>query len=110
MMRWFVRLARPASRQLLAPAAPDEVLLQGVAVLRAVGARIVRYEAEAGTLEATVAPWSVTGVVRLTAVVDGTGARVRIDREAPGSGPLLRLLERELTRGPTDPEDREERV
>lgn len=110
MMRWFVRLARPAPRQLLAPAAPDEVLLQGVAVLRAAGARIVRCEVEAGALEARVEPWTIPGVVRLTAVADGTGARVRIDSDAPGSGALLRLLARELARGPVDPDEREERT
>lgn len=110
MMRWFVRLARPAPRQLLAPGAPDEVLLQGVAVLRAIGARIVRCEVEAGTLEAAVEPWSIPGVVRLTAVADGTGTRVSLDSDAPGSGPLLRLLERELARGPADPDEREERL
>lgn len=110
MMRWLVRLARPAPRQLLVPAAPDEVLLQGVVVLRAAGARIVRYEVEAGRLEATVEPWSIPGVVRLAAVADGAGARVSLDCDAPGSGPLLRLLERELARGPAEAGDGEERV
>jgi len=104
MMRWLVRLARPAPRQLLAPAAPDEVLLQAVAVLRAVGARILRYDAETGALEARVAPWSIPGVVRLTAVADGAAARVIIESDAPGSRPLLRLLGSELTRGPGDRE------
>jgi len=108
MMRWLVRLARPAPRQLLAPAPPDEVLLQGVAVLRAVGARILRYDAEAGALEARVAPWSIPGVVRLTAVAEGAAARVTIESDAPGSRPLLRLLGRELSRGTAGgPGDRE---
>jgi hypothetical protein len=111
MMRWLVRLARPAPRRLLAPAAPDEVLLQGVTVLRAVGARILRYDVEAGTLEARVAPWSIAGVVRLTAVAEGAAARVVIESDAPGSWPLLRLLGRELARGPAgDAGEREERA
>jgi hypothetical protein len=112
MMRWFVRLARPTPRQLLAPDAPDEVLLQGVQVLRAVGARILRYDAEAGTLEARVAPWSIPGVVRLRVVADGPRARVTIESDAPGSRWLVCLLGRELARGmaaggPDDPTDRE---
>lgn len=98
-MEWLLRLARPGPRRLRAAAPPDTVLLQAVAVLRAAGARIVRYDVEAGTLEARVAPWSIPGTVRLTAEADGAAARVAIASDAPGSRALVRLLERELARG-----------
>jgi hypothetical protein len=112
MMRWLARLARPAPRRFQAPGGPDEVLLQAVAVLRALDARILRYDAEAGALEARVAPWGIPGVVRLTAAADGPAARVTIACDAPGARAIVRVLGRELARGapPGAVDEREDRT
>ena len=112
MMRWLARLARPAPRRLQVPGGPDEVLLQAVAVLRALDARILRYDAEVGTLEARVAPWGIPGLLRLTVAADGPAARVAIACDAPGARAVVRVLARELARGegPGAVDEREDRT
>jgi hypothetical protein len=49
-------------------AEPDAALLSSAAALRRLGARITRYDSEAGTLEAQVPP---AGIVRVRAAADG---------------------------------------
>ncbi len=47
---------------------PDVALLSSAAALRRLGARIIRYDSEAGTLEAQVSP--ADGVVRVRAAAE----------------------------------------
>lgn len=71
--------------------APEEVLLRGARALRRLGARITRYDAEEGTLEARARRWRTSGLVRLRVEDGGRGrARVRIDGDWAGGGWLGR--------------------
>ena len=61
-------------------AEPDAALLSSAAALRRLGARITRYDADSGTLEARLAP---AGVVRVRAASEHGGAtRVHLDGDA----------------------------
>jgi hypothetical protein len=67
--------------ELLVDAAPDDVLLGSVKVLRQMGARITRYDVEAQTLEALL-PGTV---IHLTAAPNADG-RARLSIEDHGLG------------------------
>ena len=60
-----------AARELVVPASPDEVLLRAALVLKRLGARITRYDGEAGTLEARAGRRLLPEVVRLRAAAEG---------------------------------------
>jgi hypothetical protein len=70
---------------------PEEVLLRGARALRRLGARLTRYDAEEGTLEAQARRGRTAGLVRLRVEDGGRGlSRVRIDGEWAGGGWLGR--------------------
>jgi len=81
---------------LITPAAPNEALSHAMAVLRALGGRITRYDGEDGSLEARVQRGRRCGTVRLQATARGAGSLVRVDSDAPAWGATRRLLQREL--------------
>jgi hypothetical protein len=74
---WWRRRGRAA---ILVAAEPDAALLSSAAALRRLGARITRYDAETGTLEAQLRP-HVTVRIRTAAERDGT-TRVHLDGDA----------------------------
>jgi hypothetical protein len=75
-MRWW---GRPA-RAVVVAAEPETALLSTAAALRRLGARITRYDGEAGTLEAEVAP---AALVRVQAAAESDGTtRVRLEGDA----------------------------
>ena len=98
LRRLAARLLGPRrhAASLLTPVAPDEALLRAIAVLRALGGRITRYDGEDGSLEARLARWRGWGTVRIRATARAVGSRVRVDSDAPAWGATRRLLEREL--------------
>jgi hypothetical protein len=72
-------------------AQPDEVLLASIAVLRRLGARITRYDGDAGMLEARVRRFWRWALIRLRAEPDGAGAtRLRVESDALGWAPMFR--------------------
>jgi hypothetical protein len=74
---WW-RRRRPVA--IVIAAEPDAALLSSAAALRRLGARITRYDTEAGTLEARLTP---TAIVRVrTAAADGGTTRVHLDGDA----------------------------
>ena len=89
-------LRRRRIRRLSVPAAPVDALLQSVAVLRHFGARDLRCDVEAGTLEARLAAGA-----RLTVAAreDAAGSRVTVETDGADWHGVGRTLERELTRG-----------
>ena len=92
------RLLARSRRTVFDAAAPaDEALLLAIAVLRHVGARITRYEAEAGALEARLTRWGREGLVRVSAAGE-TPARVTVEWDVVGGRAIERLLRTELTR------------
>lgn len=86
-----------AARELRLPAAPGDVVLRAALALRRLGARIVRYDAEEGTLEARCGRRLLPETVRLRAVPEGEGA-VRVVIETGGTDwrALVRQLAAEL--------------
>jgi hypothetical protein len=89
-MRWW----RPPARAVLVAADPDAALLSAAAALRRLGARITRYDSEAGTLEAQVAP-AATVRVRTTAAEDGA-TRVHLEGDGAARG-VIRHFRAALT-------------
>jgi hypothetical protein len=78
---------RPSA--ILVAAEPDVALLSSAAALRRLGARITRYDSEAGTLEAEVAP---AAVVRVRAAVEHEGTtRVHLEGDAATRGIIRRF-------------------
>jgi len=76
-----VQRRRGRAATLLVAADPEAALLSSAGALRRLGARITRYDAEAGTLEARVPPGSV---VRLSTVAnDANTTRVHLEGNAP---------------------------
>jgi hypothetical protein len=91
-MRWFAR-----ARAVVVAAQPDVVLLHSVAVLRRLGARITRYDAEAGTAEAHLRRLTRPAVVRLRAEAEGDGAtRLSVESDALLWAPLFRRFRGDL--------------
>lgn len=89
-------LARSRRTAFDAAAPADEALLRAVAVLRHVGARITRYDAEAGALEARLTRWGREGVVRVSAAGEAP-TRITVESDVVGGGAIERLLRGELT-------------
>ena len=75
-------------------AEPETALLASAAALRRLGARIARYETEAGRLEARLGAERI----RLAATRAGEDtSRLHVETDGPGAGALVRRLRRELT-------------
>ena len=92
------RLLARSRRTVFDTAAPvEEVLLLAVVVLRQVGARITRYEIEAGVLEARLMRWGREGLVRVSAAGEAP-TRVTVESDVVGGRAIERLLRTELTR------------
>jgi hypothetical protein len=68
------RLARARARDVVVAAEPDVVLMHGVAVLRRLGARITRYDAEA----------------------DGAATRLHVETDALVWAPMFRRFRGDL--------------
>jgi len=84
-------MPRPSrARDVVVDAQPDVALLASVAVLRHLGARITRYDAEAGTLEARVRRFLRPALIRLRAEPDGQATRLRVESDALGWAPMFR--------------------
>ena len=86
-MSW---LARARARDVVVAAEPDVVLMHGVAVLRRLGARITRYDAEAGTAEARLRRFARPALVRLQAEADGDVTRLHVESDALVWTPMFR--------------------
>jgi hypothetical protein len=79
------------NREIVVAGSPDEALLASIALLRHLGARITRYDAEAGTLEARLRRWIRPASIRLRAAAEGeTATRVSVESDALGGGLLIR--------------------
>src|SRR5258708_9192151 len=63
-----------AARELVVRAAPEDVVHRASLALRRLGARVIRYDARAGTLEARAGRRLPPGVVPVTASPAGEGA------------------------------------
>jgi hypothetical protein len=61
-----------------------------VAVLRRLGARITRFDAEASTLEARVRRFLRPALIRLRAEADGPATRVSVESDALAWPPMFR--------------------
>ena len=92
--RW---LARSRHRVFATAAPPDEALLLAIAVLRHHGARITRYDIEAGALEARLTRWGREGVVRVSAAGEAP-TRITVQSDVTAGRAIERLLRTELTR------------
>jgi len=87
-MTWPIR---SRARDVVVAGSPDEALLASIALLRHLGARITRYDAEAGTLEARLRRGLWPASIRLRAAPEGdTATRVSLESDALGGGLLLR--------------------
>jgi hypothetical protein len=92
-------LARPRARDVVVTGQPDEVLLHGVAVLRRLGARITRYDAEEGTAEARLRRFTRPALIRLRAEATETAAtRLRVESDALAWAPMFRRFRGDLLR------------
>ena len=80
----------PRVRDVVVTAQPDETLLASIAVLRHLGARITRYDAEAGTLEARVRRFLRPALIRLRAEPEGEATRLRVESDAVAWTPMFR--------------------
>lgn len=81
-MATALRLRRGHAATILVAADPESALLSSAAALRRLGARITRYDAETGTIEARVP--STAGVVRLRAAPnDALTTRVHLEGDVP---------------------------
>ena len=90
---------RPRGRDVVVAAAPDDVLLHGVAVLRHLGARITRYDVEERTAEARLRRFARPALVRLRAEPAGAAAtRLHVESDALGWAPMFRRFRGALLR------------
>lgn len=90
VLAWWRRRVPP----IVIAADPDVALLSSAAALRRLGAKITRYDTEAGTLEARVAP---AGVVRVHAASDHEGTtRVRLSGD-PSARAVMRRFRSALS-------------
>lgn len=78
------------ARDVVVTAQPDETLLASVTVLRHLGARITRYDPEAGTLEARVRRFLRPALIRLRAEAEGQATRLHVESDALGWTPMFR--------------------
>lgn len=65
-------------------AAPDDVLHDGMSVLRRLGGRITRYDIEQQTLEARLPRWGRSATIQLRAALVDGGVRLRLEGEDLG--------------------------
>ena len=88
-MTWPIR---SRARDVVVAGSPDEALLASIALLRHLGARITRYDAETGTLEARLLQrWRRPATIRLRAFAEGEQAtRVSLESDALGGGFMFR--------------------
>jgi hypothetical protein len=95
-MSWLAR-ARP--RDVVVAAAPEDVLRHGVVVLRRLGARITRYDMEAGTAEARLRRFARPALIRLRAeATDATTTRLHVESDALAWSPMFRRFCGDLRR------------
>ena len=81
-MATALRLRRGRAATILVTADPESALLSSAAALRRLGARITRYDAETGTIEARMSP--TAGIVRLRADAnDARTTRLRLEGDVP---------------------------
>jgi hypothetical protein len=93
-MSW---LARGRARDVVVAAEPEVVLMHGVAVLRRLGARITRYDAQAGTAEARLRRFTRPALVRLRAEAAGTAATcLHVESDALVWAPMFRRFRGDL--------------
>ena len=86
----MVRRRRHHAASVLVVAEPDVALLSSAAALRRLGARITRYDSEAGTLEAQMAPGG--GIVRVqAAAADERTTRVDLQGDPAARGVIRRF-------------------
>lgn len=95
MPAFLTWLRRGRVRCVRVTALPPDVLLQSVAVLRHFGARVVRCDVEAGTLEARLAAGAR---LTLAAVEETAGSRVTLETRGADWHGVARTLARELAR------------
>jgi hypothetical protein len=93
-LAWLTRPRRTAF-DTAAPA--EDALMVAVAVLRHIGARITRYDADAGSLEARLPRWWRDGLVRVSAAGEAP-TRITVESEMLGARALERVLRAELTK------------
>jgi hypothetical protein len=93
-MSW---LGRTHARDVVVAAQPEDVLLHGVAVLRRLGARITRYDVEAGTAEARLRRFTRPALIRLRAEAAGVSrTRLRVESDAVAWAPVFRRFRGDL--------------
>jgi len=84
-------------RDVVVGAQPDVVLLHSVAVLRRLGARITRYDADAGTAEARLRRFTRSALVRVRVEAAGAEAsRLSVESDALAWSPLFRRFRGDL--------------
>ena len=86
---WLLHHRGGRAATVFVSADPEAALLSSAAALRRLGARITRYDAEHGTLEARILPAS--GVVRLRATPHDGGGTTRVDLEGDARGVIRRF-------------------
>ncbi|MBI1848167.1 MAG: hypothetical protein HY294_06815 [Candidatus Rokubacteria bacterium] len=90
---------RRSRASLLVTGEPDAALHRSGTALRRMGARITRYDADAGTLEARAPAWRGAGTVRVHATAEGAHlTRLSVESDAMSSRAVRRGLRRELER------------
>jgi hypothetical protein len=88
---------RARARDVVVTAQPDVVLLHSVAVLRRLGARITRYDADAGTAEAQLRGFTRPALVRVRVEAAGADAsRLSVESDALVWTPLFRRFRGDL--------------
>jgi hypothetical protein len=90
-------LARARAGDVVVAAQPDVVLMHGVAVLRRLGARITRYDAEAGTAEARLQRFMRPALIRLRAEAAGAAVTcLHVESDALVWAPIFRRFRGDL--------------
>jgi len=84
------------ARELVVPAPPEDVLPRAALALRRLGARLTRYDAGEGALEARAGRRVLPVVVRLRAVAEGSATRVTIASDTRDWRAIVRQLAAEL--------------
>lgn len=95
VQRLVGRLRQPGD--ILVIAAPEDALFASAVALRRLGARITRYDADDGSLEARTATGAATSVVRIRATAGGDATRLSIEGDGE-SRRLIRRFRTELSR------------
>ncbi len=83
-------------RELVLSTAPEEIVRHAARALKRLGARVTRYDAGEGTLEARAGRRLLPETVRLHARPEGEATRVVIDTEGRDWRALVRQLAVEL--------------